>query len=122
MKRILWHTVKGLGLVIFILILYLMLWPVEISPGTWTPPQVPSASGIYAENNLLSNIETLAEGYRGPESVAIDKDGYIYTGLSDGRILRISIDGKDIKIFAMAREPLGLEVDGEGNLIVEDDT
>ena len=120
MKRIFWRIAGGIALVIAVFILYLLLWPVKINPAAWTPPQAPSSSGVYQENHLLTNIEKLAEGYQGPESVAIGNDGYLYTGLFDGRILRISSDGKIIEIFAQAREPLGMEFDAEGNLIVAD--
>lgn len=67
-------------------------------------------------------MEKLFEGYFVPESVAIDKDGTIYTGLFDGRILRISPDGKDVEVFAEAVEPLGVEFDAQGNLIIADAT
>lgn len=122
MKRILRYIVKALGFVILIFLLYLLLWPVKINPAAWSPPQVPLATGAYKENNLLANIEKLAEGYQGPESVAIGNDGAVYTGVADGRILRISPDGKETEIFAKTREPLGLKFDAEGNLIVADAT
>ena len=103
MKRIFWLVVAGIALVIAVFTLYLLLWPVEIDPAAWTPPQALAASGVYAVNDHLSQIEKLAEGYIGPESVAIGSDGDLYTGLFDGRILRISPDGKTIAFFAEAR-------------------
>ncbi len=120
MKRILWRTAQGIGLVIAILILYLLLWPVEIDPAAWTPPTAPDPSGVFAVNDRLSQIEKLAEGYIGPESVAIDSDGNLYTGLYDGRILKLSPDGRTVEVLAQAREPLGMEFDADGNLIVAD--
>jgi sugar lactone lactonase YvrE len=122
MKRIFWRVAQGIALVIAGFILYLLLWPVEIDPVAWTPPKAPVASGVFAVNDRLGQVEKLAEGYIGPESVAIGSDGDLYTGLFDGRILRISPDGTIIEVFARAREPLGMEFDADGNLIVADAT
>ena len=122
MKRLIRWIAITIALIIAAFILYLLLWPVNIDPGAWTPPQAPHASGVYAVNDGLTKMEKLIEGYYAPESVAIDKDGFIYTGLFDGRILRISPDGQNIEVFAEAVEPLGVEFDAQGNLIVADAT
>jgi sugar lactone lactonase YvrE len=123
MKQILKHVALGIALVITIIILYLLFWPVKIDPAAWTPPEAPALTGVFAENDHLSRVEILAEGYYGPEAVAIGNDGYLYTGLlSDGRILRISPDGKGIEDFAHAKEPAGMKFDAGGNLIVADAT
>jgi len=122
MKRIIRWIAIALALIIVAFILYLLSWPVKIDPAAWTPPQAPPASGVYALNDHLTKMEKLLEGYFAPESVAIDKDGMIYTGLFDGRILRISPDGKDVEVFAEAVEPLGVEFDAQGNLIIADAT
>jgi sugar lactone lactonase YvrE len=76
--------------------------------------------GVFTPNDRLTQLEKLAKGHAGPESVAIDEKGYLYTGLADGRILRIQPDGTTIETFARAREPLGLEFDTHGNLVVAD--
>ena len=112
----------AIAVIIGAFILYLLLWPVKIDPTAWTPQQAPPASGVYAVNDHLTKMEKLVEGYFAPESVAIDKGGAIYTGLFDGRILRISQDGKNIEVFAEAAEPLGVKFDTQGNLIVADAT
>ncbi|TVQ10081.1 MAG: SMP-30/gluconolactonase/LRE family protein [Bacteroidetes bacterium] len=123
MKTILKRTAMGIVLFFAIIILYLLLWPVKIDPAAWTPPAAPELSGVFTENNLLSGVEKLAGGYYGPEAIAIGNDGYLYTGLlSDGRILRISPDGKIIEVFAQAKEPAGMKFDAGGNLIVADAT
>ena len=123
MKQILKRAVLGMALVIAVIVLYLLLWPVKIDPAAWTPPEAPALTGVFAENDHLSRVEKLAEGYYGPEAIAIGNDGYLYTGLlSDGRILRISPDGKSINVFAQAVEPAGMKFDARGNLIVADAT
>jgi sugar lactone lactonase YvrE len=40
----------------------------------------------------------------------------------DGKILRVSPDGKTVEVIVAAREPLGMEFDADGNLIVADAT
>jgi len=119
MKPILIYILISLLLVIT---LYLLFWPVKINPAAWNPPKVPPATGVYAANNLLAGIEILAEGHHGPESVAFDRDGYIYSGLEDGRIIRVSPDGKQVETFAQGGIPLGMKFDAAGNLVVTDGT
>jgi sugar lactone lactonase YvrE len=102
--------------------LYLLFWPVKINPAAWNPPKVPPATGVYAENNLLAGIEILADGHHGPEAVAFDQDGNIYSGLEDGRIIRVSPDGTQVETFAQGGIPLGMKFNTNGNLIVADGT
>jgi sugar lactone lactonase YvrE len=102
--------------------LYLLFWPVKINPAAWNPPKVPPETGVYAKNNLLAGIEILAEGHHGPEAVAFDQDGYIYSGLEDGRIIRVSPDGKQVETFAQGGIPLGMKFDADGKLIIADGT
>ena len=113
-------VVAAIASVIVVLILYLVIWPVKIDPVAWTPPQAPPASGVYAVNHRLSGVEKLAQGHVGPESVAINSSGHLFTGLHDGRILRISADGKAIGTLTTAAEPLGMKSDADRNLIVAD--
>jgi sugar lactone lactonase YvrE len=57
----------------------------------------------------------------GPESVAIDPDGRLYTGLQDGRVVRMRADGTGVETFAhTGGRPLGMKFDAGGNLIVAD--
>jgi sugar lactone lactonase YvrE len=47
----------------------------------------------------------------GPEDVVVDGEGRIYTGVDDGRILRLSPDGQRIDVIAdTGGRPLGLEL------------
>lgn len=56
----------------------------------------------------------------GPEDVDVDDQGRIYGGTHDGRILRLLPDG-NVEVFAeTGGRPLGMEFDGQGNLIVCD--
>ena len=89
-------------------ILYLLLWPVPISPQAWTPPLAPTLTAQYQQNSLLSTTERLSLGTGtpgpdagfGPEDVALDAEARIYTGLDDGRIIRLQADGTKPEVFS----------------------
>jgi sugar lactone lactonase YvrE len=104
------------------LALYLVLWPVAISPSAWTPPAAPPLSGPYAQNTSLAGVQRLdAGGGFAPEDVALDSAGRIYGGTEDGRLIRLQADGSHTEVFAnTAGRPLGLIFDHAGNLIVAD--
>ncbi|WP_199435074.1 SMP-30/gluconolactonase/LRE family protein [Qaidamihabitans albus] len=58
-------------------------------------------------------------GY-GPEDTLVDADGQVYTGLADGRIIRISQDGRRIDAVAdTGGRPLGLEFYGDELLVCD---
>ncbi|MDQ2975903.1 MAG: SMP-30/gluconolactonase/LRE family protein [Acidobacteriota bacterium] len=111
-----------LFLLIAVAVLYLLLWPVPISPLAWTPPPAPTLSGQYQQNWLLSGTErlSLGSGYA-PEDVALDSENRIYAGFDDGRIMRLQVDGSRPEVFSNTHgRPLGLVFDPSGNLIVAD--
>ena len=111
-----------LAVVIGVAALYLLLFPVAITPGAWTPPPAPALTGDFAQNSRLANVQrfALGEGHS-PEDVAIDAAGKIYAGVADGRIIQLQADGTQPKVFADTKgRPLGLIFDGGGNLIVAD--
>jgi sugar lactone lactonase YvrE len=114
-----------LPLFIFLLasaIFYLLLWPVPINPGVWTPPEAPPLTGQYQTNSRLAATErlSLGEGFA-PEDVALDSFGQIYAGFDDGRIIRLQPDGQKPELFTNTEgRPLGLVFDPSGNLIVAD--
>ena len=58
-------------------------------------------------------------GGRAPEDVLVDGDGRVYTGLQDGRVVRIAGPGAPVETIArMPGRPLGLEFLGEDELLV----
>lgn len=120
MKRLLLLLAALFGLVV----LYLLFWPVDINPGTWTPPEASSLEdGPFAANDKLTSAEifsTLPFG-EGPEDIAIDSNGYFYGGLKNGTILRYQPDGSQPEVFAeTGGRPLGFHFDTLENLIVAD--
>src|SRR5947209_3901177 len=95
------------------LIAYLLLWPVPISPASWTPPPAPELTGPYATNDRLQGTQRLDTGSGfAPEDVALDGQGRIYGGLEDGHIVRLEPDGTRAMVFANTHgRPLGLIFD-----------
>jgi sugar lactone lactonase YvrE len=59
-------------------------------------------------------------GGKGPEDVAVDQDGNVYTGVGDGRILRLAPDGTVRVVADTGGRPLGIEVHPDGDLVVCD--
>jgi sugar lactone lactonase YvrE len=114
--------IRGLALIVVALLLYLLFWPVPVSPAAWTPPAAPELAGPYAQNNRLAGTGRLETGGGfAPEDVALDSRGRIYAGMDNGRIVRLQPDGKNPEDFANTHgRPLGLIFDRTENLIVAD--
>lgn len=112
----------GIVIILFLLLIYLLFWPVSIDPAAWTPPEAPAQTGVYEPNNRLAAVERIGNGTGvGPEDVAIDSLRRIYGGMEDGRIMRFQSDGNQPEVFADTKgRPLGLDFDMADNLIVCD--
>ncbi|MEM7135245.1 MAG: SMP-30/gluconolactonase/LRE family protein [Myxococcota bacterium] len=113
---------RGLGVLILLLGLYLMLWPVKISPVAWTAHPLPPLEGALAPNRLLQDMALFpTPNSHGPEDVAVDADGRVYVGVAQGQVLRYSPDGESVDVFVdTGGRPLGLDFDVNGNLIIAD--
>ncbi|HLM24040.1 MAG TPA: SMP-30/gluconolactonase/LRE family protein, partial [Pyrinomonadaceae bacterium] len=112
----------GVVLIVALALAYLLLAPVSINPGAWTPPVAPTLTNQYQQNTRLASVEklSLGEGHK-PEDVALDADGKIYAGFEDGRIMVLQPNGTQPRVFAnTGGRPLGLIFDHAGNLIVAD--
>lgn len=93
----------------------------SINPVKWKPPPVTRFEGRYAANDRLAGVEVWRTPGEGPEDVAFDSKGNLYTGLADGRVLRFGPGGGEPNVlFSTGGRPLGIEVDGEDRLIVCD--
>jgi sugar lactone lactonase YvrE len=122
---------------------YVLAWPVDFEPDEVPVGPNPGFTGPYAPNTALRSIRFLGDAMgTGPEDVTV-KDGYAYTGVADGGIVRIRIDGQTatgpapvpvlpgapapsssalgVERFANTNgRPLGLQHDPFGNLVVAD--
>lgn len=78
-------------------------------------------TGEFAGNDALKRLQRWELDGVGPEDVAVAPDGSVYTGLSDGRIMRVRPpDGESSVVCSTGGRPLGIEVDADGSLIVCD--
>ncbi len=101
--------------------LYLALTPSPIDPLAWQAPAPPAMTGVLEPNDTLMKAELLGKGQvHGPEDSAVDAQGRLYSGLSDGRIVRIAGDGTPQTFVDTGGRPLGMDFDASGNLIVAD--
>ncbi len=100
--------------------LYFLLWPVPIDPVAWQPDPDPGMTGPHEPNEDLAPLARFGpELGHGPEDVTRGPDGWFYTGLLDGRILRF--DAERAAVYAdTGGRPLGMQFDGGGRLIVAD--
>lgn len=110
-----------LGLLIAGVALYLAVTPSPIAPLAWQAPPAPVMSGVLEPNDTLMKAELLGRGQlHGPEDSAVDAQGRVYSGLHDGRIVRLGADGS-LETFAdTGGRPLGMDFDAAGQLIVAD--
>jgi len=107
--------------VLLVTLAYLAAWPVPAEPVAWVPPPSSGFTGDFTPNHELTAAELLDAGGEGPEDVAVAPDGTLYTGLLDGRIMRLPPHGSGATTFARTGgRPLGLRFGAEGRLLVAD--
>jgi len=102
---------------------YMFFWPVPIAPIAWTPSPNPGETGVFARSvGFRSPQKLIAEAGLGPEDVTRGADGFFYTGLQDGRILRFRAesDSQPELFVNTGGRPLGMQFDAHDNLIVAD--
>lgn len=87
-----------------------------IHPVRWQPPPVDPLPGLPAKPVTIVPV-----GGHGPEDIVVASDGYLWTGLLDGRIVRISPDGGEPTVVAdTGGRPLGLHVARDGRVLICD--
>ena len=114
---------KTLFALFVIALLYLLFFPSDIEPVSYTPPKNPGFTGVFERNNQLAEAKKiLSDISAGPEAIVQGADSMLYTGLADGSIIRFSKDGKTSSTFAKTEgRPLGMKFDKNNNLIVADE-
>jgi len=117
-KRILWSII----VIIIVIILYFLVWPVSVAPVAWQAPPNPGYTGPFAANDRLRGLDVFPIGdNHGPEDIALDAQGRIYTATHEGRIVRLKADGSNPENWVVTKgRPLGIDFDNKGNLIVAD--
>lgn len=103
------------------LVAYLLFWPVPIDPVAWDAPKAPGYVGPHAPNQKLAGLQhwPLPAGAHGPEAMETYQ-GRVYTGLSNGDVVRFSHDGKAQTLFNTGGRPLGLTITPAGQMYVAD--
>ena len=85
-----------------------------IDPVRWTPPPVDPLPDFPSADLTVVSVPGDA-----PEDVVVDGDGQIWTGLIDGKIVRIPPDGgTPVVVAEIDNRPLGLHVASDGRLLV----
>ncbi|BBY17355.1 SMP-30/gluconolactonase/LRE family protein [Mycolicibacterium litorale] len=88
----------------------------SIDPVRWQPPPVDELPPLPAPQLTVVPVPGHA-----PEDVVVDAEGRLYTGVDDGRILRLSPSGGEATVIAnTGGRPLGLEVARDGRLLICD--
>ena len=117
-KKFLKWLILGLCLLVFTSALAWLLAPVTAE--SWQADPNPGLTGVFSRNNMLASVEQIVTPGIGPEAVTCAADGSYWTGLEDGRILRIDIDESVSEIANTGGRPLGMKFDAVGNLIIAD--
>lgn len=110
----------AIAAIVVALLLYLFFWPVPLEPVAWNAPADAGLIDPFEPNDRLARARLMALGtHEGPEDIVGGPDGLIYTGTSDGKIIRLAPSGNNVEEFAdTGGRPLGMEFDVDGNLIV----
>jgi sugar lactone lactonase YvrE len=102
---------------------YLLAWPVVIEPVAWTPAPNPGLTGPFAHRKGFTALQPVAPDVGdGPEAVTPGPNGFLYTGLQDGWLVRFRADGQGPaeRVVHTGGRPLGMQFDATGHLIVAD--
>ncbi len=96
--------------------------PSDFDSVAWNPPPSPGTSGPFEATLDLAPIQLLPliNGH-GPETIVAGPEGWLYTGIKDGRILRFKADGSGMEVFADTGGRVnGMAFDADDNLIAVD--
>lgn len=106
---------------LFLLTLYLTLWPVPIAPTYWDAPQSEGYTGPHKVNNRLAEMKFIElNNYNQPEHI-VYRDNWLYAAMKGGEIIRVRPDGTESEVVVnTGGRPLGFDFDSKGALIIAD--
>ncbi|SEH91891.1 SMP-30/Gluconolaconase/LRE-like region-containing protein [Mycolicibacterium rutilum] len=84
-----------------------------IDPVRWQPPPVDPLPDLPSAELTIVPLPGDA-----PEDVVVDGAGHLWTGLVDGRILRVSPEGDARVVATVEGRPLGMHVAHDGRILV----
>lgn len=95
----------------------------RLDPVAWNPEDPPAMEGPLARNDELTECDRVVS-VDGPEDVAFDAEGRLYTGAEDGCVYRtvepVEAETTDARVEVFARtdgRPLAVEFDGDDLLV-----
>jgi sugar lactone lactonase YvrE len=92
----------------------------RLAPVRWQPPKAPPRAKQRTGPEPFPRVDRIPLPGRGPEDVAV-MDGLLYTGLEDGRVLRVDPGSRAVATVGdTGGRPLGLEPLPDGRLLVCD--
>jgi sugar lactone lactonase YvrE len=106
---------------VVLLAAYLFLWPVPVQPAAWAASTAPGYTGAHTVNTRLAKLQSISLGSdEGPEHIML-RDGWLYTAVASGAILRMRPDGsgRELVVHTGGR-PLGFDFDASGALVIAD--
>ncbi|TNE47431.1 MAG: SMP-30/gluconolactonase/LRE family protein [Deltaproteobacteria bacterium] len=116
-KRWLWLL---LGLCVVGVAWTAMRWP-AFEVRAWNPPATPKATGVWKENKALASTQLLGgKEMVEPEDISIDAQGRLYISCRDGKIRRMTVDGKPTVFAETGGRPIGSSFGPDGVLYVAD--
>lgn len=86
-----------------------------VRPVRWQPPPVAALPEFGP-----AELTVVPMPGQAPEDVVVDPDGFLWTGLEDGRIVRIDPDGSTRVVADTGGRPLGLSPTDDGRLLICD--
>jgi sugar lactone lactonase YvrE len=91
-----------------------------LRPVVWRPPAIPDRARARSGPRPLPPLRRLEVDGTAPEDVVVDEAGRVVTGVDDGRVLRVGPDGRVEVVADTGGRPLGVELLGDGRLLVCD--
>ncbi len=85
----------------------------SVAPVRWQPPPVKPLPAFGAADLTVVSMPGDA-----PEDIVVDADGALWTGLVDGRIVRIDPSGESKIVGHTPGRPLGMTVTHDGRLLI----